>query len=83
MVDWNGGMEWTGMVISWILLIGFYLLIMTTSEQRPPVNKDHITLIAKYLSSVSITLKKRPPPYKDHFILRLKMVRMCAAGLYS
>ena len=28
--------------------MGLHLLLMTTSEQRPPVNKDH--LIAKYLS---------------------------------
>ena len=25
---------------------------MTTSEQRPPLNKDHPNLIAKYLSSI-------------------------------
>ena len=25
---------------------------MTTSEQRPPVNKNHLILIAKYLSSM-------------------------------
>jgi len=41
MVEWNSGMvEWNGMVLSWILLIGF-TSISTTSEQRPPVNKDH------------------------------------------
>ena len=28
------------------------LLVMTTSEQRPPLNKDHLNLIAKYLSSM-------------------------------
>ena len=36
-IRWNGMVDWNGgMVISWILLIGFHLLIMTTSEQRPP-----------------------------------------------
>ena len=48
---------WTGMV-EWNVddLDGFNgfspLLVMTTSEQRPPLNKDHLNLIAKYLSSM-------------------------------
>ena len=32
--------------------MGFHLHIMTTSEQIPPLNKDHLNLIAKYLSSM-------------------------------
>jgi len=31
---------------------GFSPSYMTTSEQRPPLNKDHLNLIAKYLSSM-------------------------------
>jgi len=65
-----------------MVLMGFHLLVMTTSEQTPPLNKDHLNLIAKYLSSMVKRIKhlqERPPPYKDHF----KMFRICAAGLYS
>ena len=29
--------------------MGSHLLIMTASEQRPPLNKDHQNLIVKYL----------------------------------
>ena len=44
-VEWNGGMEWTVNMLDnsdW-----FHLLIMTTSEQRPPVNKDHPNLMTE------------------------------------
>jgi len=52
-MEWKSGMEWrNGILISWIVLMGFHLLIMTTSEQRSPLNKDHSNLIAKYLASM-------------------------------
>ena len=49
MMDWNSGMDWNG-GIEWNVdkldgLMGSHLLIMTTSEQRPPLNKDHPNLI--------------------------------------
>ena len=31
---------------------GFLLLVMTTSEQKPLLNKEHLNLIAKYLLSM-------------------------------
>ena len=43
MVEWTGMVEWNGMVTGWMVLLNFHLLIMTTSEQRPPFNKDHPT----------------------------------------
>jgi len=41
LVDWNGGMDWNGNKLD-------------TSDclYRPPLNKDHLNLIAKYLSSM-------------------------------
>ena len=44
---WNEIVEWKGMLISWMLLMDSHLLIITESEQRPPLNKDHPALIAK------------------------------------
>ena len=47
MVDWNA--EWTEMV-EWDkldALLGSHLFIITTFEQRPPVNKDHLNLMTK------------------------------------
>ena len=49
-IEWWTGLEW------WMVLMGFHLLVMTTSEQRPPLNKDHLNLIAKYLSSMVCVL---------------------------
>ena len=70
--------EWNGMLISWMALMGSHLLIMTTFEQRPPLNKDHPNLIVGHGLqvglSMSTTSKKRLPSYKDHFILMLKNV---------
>jgi len=42
MEDWNGGMGWNGMLTIWMDLMGSHLLIMTTSEQRPPVDRPQI-----------------------------------------
>ena len=42
-MEWWNGLEWNGMVTSWMVLLNFHLLIMTTSEQRPPFNKDRPT----------------------------------------
>ena len=67
------------MLINWMVLMGSHLLIITTSEQRPPLNKDHPNLIAKYLCKRVNHLQEKPPPYKDHFILRLNIFRMYVA----
>ena len=55
---------------------------MTTSEQRPSLNKDYLEkLIAKYLLNMVKCV--------NHLFIKtisfwgLKMFRMCAAGLYS
>ena len=42
MMECNGKIDWNGMLISWIVLMGFHLVVMTIFEQRPPFNKDHI-----------------------------------------
>jgi len=49
---WTGMVKWNGMLIRWLVLMGSHFLIMTTSEQRPSLNKDHPNLIAKYLASM-------------------------------
>ena len=40
-IKWNGRIEWNGNKL------GFHLLIMTTSTQTPPVNKDHPNLMTQ------------------------------------
>ena len=45
-VEWTGTMEWNGNKLE--NFDGFSPpYIMTTSEQRPPVNKEHLNLMMK------------------------------------
>ena len=60
-MEWNGMVERSGMLISWMVLIikGFNVLIMTTSEQRPRL--DHLP------NSLQVWLVLCQPQ-KDHFL---------------
>jgi len=48
-MEWWNGLKWWN-VDDLDGFNGFSHPYMTTSEQRPPLNKDHLNLIAKYLS---------------------------------
>ena len=42
-MEWQNGLEWwNGMMENCMVLMGSRLIIMTTSEQRPPLHGDHI-----------------------------------------
>ena len=41
MERWNGMLEWTDKLD---FLISSHLILITTFEQRPPVNKDHLRI---------------------------------------
>ena len=74
-IQWTGIMEWNGMLISWILLIGFHLLIMTTSKQRPRINKNHPNYDWIAISAVNVV---NSLPRKDLFI---KTIQFCGFDL--
>ena len=60
-VDWNGGMDWNGMMINWMSLVGSHLIIITTFEQRPPKFNEQIRSYQEWLKLCQHTSKKRPP----------------------
>jgi len=47
-----GMVEWNVMLMSWVVLMDSHCLIMTTSEQRPPLNEDRTNFITEKLASL-------------------------------